>query len=78
MPRNSGVVFIAAGCFPSVGWYHVDSCLDYSCPAASPPGVNQLATLEDIEEFSIFRPKFSVNQQKEHLSDVSYHIGGRK
>jgi len=50
MPRNSGVVFIAAHCFPSVGWYDVNSHLDYSCPAVSPPGVDRLATLTGMQK----------------------------
>ena len=45
MPRSSGVVFVAAHHFPGVGWYHIDSRLDYSCPVVSPPGVDRLATL---------------------------------
>jgi len=50
MPRSGGVVFVAARRFPSVGWYDIDSHLDYCCPAVSLPGINRLATAEDIEE----------------------------
>jgi len=45
MPRSSGVVFIATHHFPNVGWYDIDSCLEYSCPAVLPPCVDRLATL---------------------------------
>jgi len=45
MPRSSEVVFVAACHFPNVGWYDIDSRLDYSCPAVSPLGVDWLATL---------------------------------
>jgi len=45
MPRSSGVVFVAARRFPSIGWHDIDSRLDYSCPAVSQPGVDRLATL---------------------------------
>jgi len=59
MPQSGGVVFVATRRFPRVGWYDIDSRLDYCCPAVSPPGTDRLATAEDIEEeFSIFRLKF--------------------
>jgi len=45
MLRSSGVVFVADHRFPDVGRYNIDSRLNYSYPAASPPGVNWLATL---------------------------------
>jgi len=38
MPRSSGVVFVAAHRFPGVGWYDIDSRLEYSCPALSLSG----------------------------------------
>jgi len=37
MLRSGGVVFVTARRFPSVGWYDIDSRLDYCCPAVSPP-----------------------------------------
>ena len=47
IPRGSGFVFVAARRFPSLGWYDIDSRLDYrpSCPAALPLAVDRLATL---------------------------------
>jgi len=45
IPQSSGFVFVAAHRFPSLGWYDIDSRLDYSCPAALLPAVDQLATL---------------------------------
>jgi len=45
IPRSSGFVFVAARRFPSLGWYDIDSRLDYSCPAALPPAVGHLANL---------------------------------
>ena len=45
MPRSSGVVFVATCHFPGIGWYDIDSRLEYSCHAVSPPGVDRLATL---------------------------------
>jgi len=38
-------VFVAARRFPSIGWYDIDSRLDYCCPAVSQPGIDRLATL---------------------------------
>ena len=64
--------------FPGVEWYDIDSSLDYSCRAVSPLGVDRLATGTLFgRKQKVFRPKFSVNRQKDHLSDVSHHIGGR-
>jgi len=81
MPQSSGVVFVATHRFPSIGWYDIDSRLDYSCPAVSLPGVDRLATLtgtQKIPKKEFRRPELSANRQKDHLSDVNHRIDGRQ
>jgi len=84
MLRSSGVAFVAAHRLASVGWYDIDIRLDYSCPAVSPLGVDQLATLtgtlckrpQKISSSAYSNGSSNSFRQKDHLSDVSHRISG--
>ena len=47
--REAVELFVAACRFPSVGWYDIDSRIDYCCPAVSPPCIYRLATLTGMQ-----------------------------